>query len=71
MEFSPELISEYQTEMASTYGVAITHAEAQIQLNSLVRCVFGGGAVAGTSVRHRSAEVGNSITPTSVHLDKK
>lgn len=59
--------------MATAYGVAISVEDAQVQLYSLVRCLFGdvgGGAGAGTLVRHRATlEVGDSITPTSGHLD--
>lgn len=71
--FSAPLVREYQEEMASTYGVAVSAADAQLQLYSLIRSLFGsaGGAGAGTLVRRRAAaEVGSSITPTSGHLDK-
>ncbi|CAN5740408.1 hypothetical protein BH11PAT2_BH11PAT2_00550 [soil metagenome] len=74
MQFSPSIIHEYQQEMIATYGVLVSPEDSQIQLYSLVRCVFGdvgGGAGAGTLVRHRATlEVGDSITPTSGHLDK-
>lgn len=71
MQFSPGLIAEYQAEMSATYGVAVSAENAQLELGSLVRGLFGaGGAGAGTLVRHRAAEVGDSITPTSGHLDK-
>ena len=64
--FSASLVREYQEEITSTYGVAVSAADAQIQLASLVRCFFGAGgaAGAGTLVRHRDAAgVGDSITP--------
>jgi hypothetical protein len=74
MEFSPALVHEYQVELATTYGVEVSFADSQVQLASLIRCLFGnaaGGACAGTTVRRRAApEVGDSITPTSGHLDK-
>lgn len=74
MQFSPGIIQEYQQEMIATYGVLVSLEDSQIQLQSLVRCLFadvGGGAGAGTLVRHRATlEVGDSITPTSGHLDK-
>lgn len=63
--FSTTLIQEYQAEMAATYGMAVSANDAQLELYSLVRCFFGDGAGAGTSVRHRATEVGDSITPTS------
>lgn len=78
MQFSPTVIAEYQVEMASTYGTAVCVEEAQIQLHSLVRCLFGSstaaaGSGAGFKPRRAGAwagEVGDSITPTSGHLDK-
>lgn len=73
MQFSPGLVQEYQQEMIATYGVLVSPEDSQIQLHSLVRSLFGdvGGAGAGTLVRHAAAlEVGDSITPTSGHLDK-
>ena len=74
MQFSPSLIAEYRAEMAATYDMAVSVEDAQLQLHSLVLCLFGsavgGGAGARTLVRHRAAEVGDSITPTSGHLDK-
>ena len=67
MQFSPGIIQEYQQEMIATYGVLVSPEDSQIQLHSLVRCLFGdvvGGAGAGTLVRHRATlEVGDSITP--------
>jgi hypothetical protein len=67
MHFSTALIQEYQAEMAATYGVAVSANDAQLQLYSLIRYLFGnvgGGAGAGTLVRHRAtSEVGDSITP--------
>lgn len=73
MRFSNLLIQEYQAEMLASYGTTIATEDAQLELYSLVRCLFGasGGAGAGTLVRYRRAvEVGDSITPTSGHLDK-
>jgi hypothetical protein len=74
MHFSPALVAEYQQEMATTYGVLISAEDAQIELQSLVRCMFGAaaGAGAGALARHRTgaSEVGDSITPTSGLLDK-
>ncbi|MEO6536697.1 MAG: hypothetical protein ABIT47_03300, partial [Candidatus Paceibacterota bacterium] len=61
--FSQALIREYQAEMAAIQGVAVSANDAQEHLRSLVRCLFGDGAGAGTLVRHRATEVGDSITP--------
>lgn len=74
MQFSTTIIQDYQQEMLATYGALISPEDSQIQLLSLTRCMFGGvggGAGAGTLVRHRATlEVGDSITPTSGHFDK-
>jgi len=63
--------------MEISYGVLVSGADAQIQLHSLVRSLFGSTATDGASggFRPRRAaapafEVGGSITPTSGHLDK-
>lgn len=40
MRFSQALITEYQEEMRSTYGVLVSEEEAQGQLGSLVRSMF-------------------------------
>lgn len=71
MQFSPALVQEYQNELATTHGVAVSAENAQVQLYSLVRCIFGcGGGAAGAYAPRAAAEVGDSITPTSGHLDK-
>lgn len=71
MRFSPALIQEYQNEITTTYGVVISAENAQVQLYSLVRCLFGcGGGAAGAYAPRAAAEVGDSITPTSGLLDK-
>jgi hypothetical protein len=73
MRFSTGLIQEFQTEMATAYGVAISVEDAQVQLYSLVRCLFGdvGGGAGGRPLLPHPAprEIGDSITPTSGHLD--
>jgi hypothetical protein len=72
--FSEPLIVEYQDEMSTTYGVVVSAEDAQVELHSLTRGLFGNatGAGAGATARHRTgaSEVGDSITPTSGHLDK-
>ncbi|MCA9357602.1 hypothetical protein KC872_05305, partial [Candidatus Kaiserbacteria bacterium] len=68
---------EYRAEMANTYGVFVSDADAQIQLLRLVRSMFPNvitttgmrEPVAGDGVCRPCAgspdEVGASITPTS------
>lgn len=73
--FSKSLIEEYKTEMASTYGVFVNDADAQIQLKRLVRTMFptthalepdASGSFSSLASARR--EVGASITPTSGQL---
>lgn len=61
VEFTKELIKEYQQEMLISYGLSVSDSQAQIQLLSLTRFLFPTPAfMAGVE-----DEVGDSITPTS------
>ena len=64
--FSKELIQEYQTEMQVSYGVFVSDADAQVQLLSLVRCLFPSPTLQSGD----GNKVGASITPTSGQKDK-
>ena len=40
VSFSSDLITEYQSEMYSTYGIFVSEEEAQVQLRRLARSMF-------------------------------
>ncbi len=63
VSFSRDLIEEYKTEMAEAYVVFLCDADAQIQLQSLVRSMFS-TVIAGQMTESRESSARQGVTPS-------